>query len=85
MPYMFVSTLIRLENGPTVIGDEWLDREVADYLNAKLSRCAGNTFKEWSVDQPPRIVLNKLEQIGYHVIGTTGCGQTMIWTLHRSS
>jgi len=39
--------------------------------------------KEWVVPLPPRKVLNKLETLGYAVIGTTGIGQTAIWTLHK--
>ena len=39
--------------------------------------------KEWVVASPPRKVLNKLETLGYKVVGTTGIGQTAIWTLHK--
>ena len=39
--------------------------------------------KEWLVSDPPRAVLNRLEELGYSVIGTTGIGQTAIWTLHK--
>jgi len=83
MPYILISTTIRLENGPTVVGDENSNAEIMNYLNAKLHCSAGNTFKQWSVDEPPRLVLDKLEEIGYKVLGMTGCGQTMVWTLHN--
>lgn len=38
---------------------------------------------EYRTDDPPRIVLDKLEKIGYHVISMTGIGQTCIWLLHK--
>ena len=85
MPYLLISTAIRLENGPTIIGDEKLDQSITKYLGAELVQTAGNPFKEWSVPDPPRIVLNKLECLGYRVVGTTGIGQTAIWTLYNSS
>lgn len=35
MPYVFVSTRIRLETGPTVVGDEQSDPQLMAYLGAK--------------------------------------------------
>ncbi|CAF4366302.1 unnamed protein product, partial [Rotaria magnacalcarata] len=35
MPYLFVSTKVRLESGPTVVGDEQTDPELMAYLGAK--------------------------------------------------
>ncbi|CAF4978695.1 unnamed protein product, partial [Rotaria socialis] len=35
MPYLFVSTRIRLESGPTVVGDEQSDPELMAHLGAK--------------------------------------------------
>ncbi|XP_076801416.1 GTP cyclohydrolase 1 feedback regulatory protein-like [Clavelina lepadiformis] len=83
MPYVMITTLIRLENGPTVVGDEASDRDLMAYLGASLVQKTGNPFKEWVVDLPPRVVLNKLEDAGYKVVGTAGIGQTAIWTLHK--
>uniref|UniRef100_H2Y3D9 GTP cyclohydrolase 1 feedback regulatory protein n=1 Tax=Ciona intestinalis TaxID=7719 RepID=H2Y3D9_CIOIN len=83
MPYVLISTLIRLEIGPTIVGDEHSDVALMKELGATLHHRAGNPFKEWSVEDPPRIVLDKLEVLGYKLVGTTGIGQTAIWTLHK--
>lgn len=39
--------------------------------------------KEYVVPDPPRVVLDKLEQLGYLVVSSSGIGQTIVWTLHR--
>ena len=36
MPYILISTTIRLETGPTVVGDENSNKEIMNYLGAKL-------------------------------------------------
>jgi hypothetical protein len=38
---------------------------------------------EYRTEDCARIVLDKLEQIGYRVISMTGIGQTCIWLLHK--
>ncbi|TRY56540.1 hypothetical protein DNTS_022796 [Danionella cerebrum] len=38
---------------------------------------------EYYVDSPPRLVLDKLEQLGFRVISMTGVGQTLVWCLHK--
>ncbi|KAJ7379825.1 hypothetical protein OS493_012573 [Desmophyllum pertusum] len=83
MPYVLVSTQIRLASGPTTCGDEWADIEVMKYLGAELIHTFGNTFKEYISQDPPRAVLNKLDKIGYKVIAATGIGQTIVWTVHK--
>ncbi|KAJ8308601.1 hypothetical protein KUTeg_013475 [Tegillarca granosa] len=83
MPHLLISTQIRLENGPTVVGDEWSDPQLMEYLGAKLIKELGNNFMEYKTPDPPRIVLDKLEQKGYKVLCMTGIGQTCIWTLHK--
>lgn len=83
MPYILISTQIRLENGPTVVGDEDSDVALMSRLGAELKQTAGNTFKEWVVASPPRKVLDHLEEFGYRVVASTGIGQTAIWTLHQ--
>ncbi|XP_052768873.1 GTP cyclohydrolase 1 feedback regulatory protein-like [Mya arenaria] len=85
MPYVFVSTQIRLETGPTTVGDEWSDKELMDLLGATLVKALGNNFSEYQTEDPPRLVLNKLEQAGYRLVTTTGVGQTCIWTMFRES
>ncbi|XP_031560965.1 GTP cyclohydrolase 1 feedback regulatory protein-like [Actinia tenebrosa] len=84
MPYLLISTKIRLEDGPTICGDEKSDPWIMEKLGAKLVQQFGSNFKEYMVDDPPLIVLNKLEEIGYTVISSTGVGQTIIWTLHKA-
>lgn len=84
MPYVFISTQIRLECGPTFCGDEDSNPELMKYLGAELTQEAGNTFKVYIAKDTPRIILNKLEEVGYKVIGVTGVGQTCIWTLHNT-
>jgi hypothetical protein len=36
MPHLLVSTRIRLESGPTILGDERSDPELMEYLGGQL-------------------------------------------------
>ncbi|XP_014772206.1 GTP cyclohydrolase 1 feedback regulatory protein [Octopus bimaculoides] len=83
MPYVLVSTQIRLENGPTMVGDEWNDVELMEYLGASLCKELGTNYIEYRTPDPPRTVLNKLETKGYSMVGMAGVGQTCIWTMHK--
>lgn len=82
MPYVLISTQIRLECGPTICGDEKSDPELMEYLGATLVQQVGNNFKEYRSPDMPRVILDKLEKKGYKLLGTTGVGQTMIWTMN---
>ncbi|GCB67844.1 GTP cyclohydrolase 1 feedback regulatory protein isoform X2 [Scyliorhinus torazame] len=84
MPYVLISTQIRLETGPTIVGDEHSDEELMRYLGAEKTTALGNNFSEYRVKYPPRMVLDKLEIIGYSVISMTGLGQTLVWCLHKA-
>ena len=53
------------------------------HINQKL-HCISFCSKEYISQDPPRVVLNKLEQMGYKVITSTGVGQTIVWTLHKA-
>ncbi|CAL1543562.1 unnamed protein product [Lymnaea stagnalis] len=84
MPYVIISTQIRLDVGPTVVGDEWSDKELMDYLDATLIKQLGNNYSaQYRTDDAPRIVLEKLEKRNFKLIAMTGVGQTCIWTLHK--
>ncbi|KAJ8290408.1 hypothetical protein GJAV_G00012420 [Gymnothorax javanicus] len=85
MPYILISTQIRLETGPTMVGDENSDPVIMNYLGARKTTMLGNNFSEYHVDDPPRIVLDKLEKIGYRVQNMTGVGQTLVWCLHKET
>ncbi|KAL6105991.1 gchfr [Pungitius sinensis] len=90
MPYVFVSTQIRLESGPTNVGDEYSDPGLMIYLGARKTTMLGNNLtkhssSEYHVDEPPRLVLDKLEKIGFRVLTMTGVGQTLVWCLHKET
>ncbi|XP_037017604.1 GTP cyclohydrolase 1 feedback regulatory protein [Artibeus jamaicensis] len=83
MPYVLISTQIRMEVGPTLVGDEHSDPELMQHLGAARRHVLGNNFQEYYVDDPPRIVLDKLERRGFRVLSMTGVGQTLVWCLHK--
>lgn len=84
MPYILVSTQVRLENGPTIVGDVGSDPVLMEQLNAKAVQQLGNNFVEYITPDVPRVVLNKLEKMGWKVAGMAGIGQTCCWTLHKA-
>ena len=45
MPHILVTTQIRLETGPCIVGDEKSDPEIMKYLEAEQKREAGQFFK----------------------------------------
>ena len=45
MPYLQVTTQIRLEAGPCIVGDEQSDPEMMKYLEAELRQENGQFFK----------------------------------------
>ncbi|KAH3859469.1 GTP cyclohydrolase 1 feedback regulatory protein-like [Dreissena polymorpha] len=83
MPYVIVSTQIRLECGPTTVGDEWSDKELMAYLGAELIQILGNNFKEYRTNDVVRSVLNKLELKGYKLVSSTGVGQTIVFSMYK--
>nr|XP_054490972.1 GTP cyclohydrolase 1 feedback regulatory protein [Agelaius phoeniceus] len=83
MPYLLISTQIRLEAGPTMVGDEHSDPHLMSILGATKRSTLGNNFCEYYVNDAPRVVLDKLESLGYRVVSMTGVGQTLVWCLHR--
>ena len=85
MPYLLISTQIRLGSGPTMVGDEMADPELMQTLDAQLVKPLGSNFSEYRTPLPPRQVLDKLDGMGWKVVGTAGIGQTIVWTLHKPS
>ena len=83
MPYLIISTQIRSECGPTLCGDEHQDVNLMSRICAALTKEPGQPFKHFVSPDPPRVVLDKLEKEGYKVISSTGCGQTVLWTLYK--
>ncbi|XP_071961849.1 GTP cyclohydrolase 1 feedback regulatory protein-like isoform X1 [Antedon mediterranea] len=83
MPYVLISTQIRLECGPTICGDESSDPELMAELGAVLTKQVGNNFKEYRSQETARNILNRLELLGYTMVSSAGIGQTMIWTFFR--
>lgn len=51
MPYLLVSTQIRMECGPTFVGDGYSDPELMEKLGAKPSRQLGNEFQVYFSDR----------------------------------
>ncbi|GFN99087.1 GTP cyclohydrolase 1 feedback regulatory protein [Plakobranchus ocellatus] len=85
MPYVIISNQVRLDVGPTFVGDEWSDPVLMEFLDASLIKQLGNNYAQYKTDLPPRKVLNRLETKGYRLITVTGVGQTCIWTLHKEA
>lgn len=81
--YVLVSTQIRIENGPTIIGDADSDPQMMSLFDAKLESRMGNNFAEFVTSWPPRKVLNKFASFGYRVVCMAGIGQTCVWTLEH--
>ncbi|XP_021941144.1 GTP cyclohydrolase 1 feedback regulatory protein-like isoform X2 [Zootermopsis nevadensis] len=75
MPYVLVTTQIRLERGPTIVGDEFSDTELMSYLGAVKKTEPGNNFAVYVAEHPPRLILNKLEVRGYKLVTT--CSQCL--------
>ncbi|CAO4374608.1 hypothetical protein L5515_011911 [Caenorhabditis briggsae] len=84
MPYILISTQIRMECGPTMVGDGESDAKLMEKLEAKLMKQLGNEFQEYITKWSPRKVLNQLEKEGWQVVAMAGIGQTCAWTLYKA-
>ncbi|RUS84964.1 hypothetical protein EGW08_007275 [Elysia chlorotica] len=85
MPYIIISIQVRLDVGPTFVGDEWSDPELMEFLNASLIKQLGNNYAQYKTDLPPRQVMDRLETKGFKLVAMTGVGQTCIWTMHKEA
>lgn len=83
MPYILISTQIRMECGPTMVGDGESDPKLMEKLEAKLTKQLGNEFQEYITKWSPRKVLNQLEKEGWKMVAMAGIGQTCAWTLYK--
>jgi len=43
----------------------------------------GANFKHYESSEPPRIILDRLNKLNFSLVGMTGCGQSVLWTLFR--
>lgn len=50
----------------------------------KTTLCA-SCSSEYHVDDSPRLVLDKLEKIGFRVVTMTGVGQTLVWCMYKET
>ena len=64
MPYILVTTQIRLEAGPCIVGDERSDPELMKHLKAEQRRENGQFFKVWETMLLPREVMDSMEILG---------------------
>ncbi|XP_078089639.1 GTP cyclohydrolase 1 feedback regulatory protein isoform X2 [Mustelus asterias] len=56
MPYVLISTQIRLETGPTIVGDEHSDEDLMNYLGAEKTTALGNNLMLPSSQKEAQVV-----------------------------
>ena len=84
MPYVIVEYHTSSERSK--VGDSQSDRQLMQYLSAWSTQGGGY----WT-DEKPRIILNKLEAVGYRLMAMTSTldsrslssDQFLYWTLHK--
>ncbi|RXG61096.1 GTP cyclohydrolase 1 feedback regulatory protein [Armadillidium vulgare] len=69
------------ETGPTYVGDSFSDPELMSYLGATRIREPCYNFDVYKTENCVRVVLDKLEMRGYHVVSCTAMDHQCIWTL----
>ncbi|XP_032963399.1 GTP cyclohydrolase 1 feedback regulatory protein isoform X2 [Rhinolophus ferrumequinum] len=52
MPYLLISTQIRMEAGPTMVGDEYSDPELMRHLGASKRSVLGNNLAQGQSQVP---------------------------------
>ncbi|TRY63481.1 hypothetical protein TCAL_00365 [Tigriopus californicus] len=83
MTYAIISAQVRLETGPTRVGDDQSDPDLMRSLDAHWIRPMGENVSFWRTELPPRGVVNRLAAQGFRVVSTTGVGQTFVVTLFK--
>ncbi|XP_053655488.1 GTP cyclohydrolase 1 feedback regulatory protein [Cherax quadricarinatus] len=83
MPYLLISTQLRLEAGPTYVGDSDSDPDLMSYLGAEEVKEPTSKSFSYCTKLVPRKVLNLLEKRGWRLVTSSNIGQMCIWTLHR--
>ncbi|XP_063603593.1 GTP cyclohydrolase 1 feedback regulatory protein-like isoform X2 [Penaeus indicus] len=84
MPYMLVSKSLRLDCGPTIVGDSDSDPDLMFILKADALKDPFTKIVSYTTKLAPRRVLNLLEEKGWSVVSSAGFGETCVWTLHRN-
>uniref|UniRef100_T1J688 GTP cyclohydrolase 1 feedback regulatory protein n=1 Tax=Strigamia maritima TaxID=126957 RepID=T1J688_STRMM len=75
-----------MPTGLTKIGDNVADadKSLMKHLDASVNTSVyGNENDYYETKLTPNQVLNKLQQRGFHVVASSGLGQTCVWTLYK--
>lgn len=89
MPYVIVATQMIDDGprgmiyGPTVVGDQHSDPILMGQLNASVTKILGYNFFQFTTEDLPRVVLDKLDGLGYRVVAMTGTYPEWSWILHK--
>lgn len=85
MPYMLVSKSMRLDSGPTVVGDGDIDPDLMSFLKAERKEERLTRIVTYTTKLAPRCVLNLLEKKGWSVVSSAGFAEKCVWTLHKDA
>ncbi|KAH9098046.1 hypothetical protein LEN26_016768 [Aphanomyces euteiches] len=83
MPFVIVSCDVTVSTGPTIVGDEASDETLMESLGASLVQAKCQTYKHFVAPHAPRLVMDELERQGFQLVGSSGVGQTIVWTFSR--
>lgn len=85
-PRIFPSVEGAFQHSTTLIDCRVDLQEIANLEAAMIDLGATrNVNRTINTAQPPDLVLNRLETLGYKVVGTNNVKQVLIWTLHRQA
>ncbi|KAG7461250.1 hypothetical protein MATL_G00208060 [Megalops atlanticus] len=84
MPYVFVTSQLPLETGPTIVGDSTSDSHLMQALGARHDY--SNNQLVYIVENRPREVLDKLELYGYRMLSMSVVANTvLVWCLYKEA